>query len=281
MVGAPSRQCNRRGDAERDRVLEGRRPAVAQGGSAGHSERVLRHSTLLSDVPGLVHGFSTRAGPAWVDPTVGLDLGPDTEVRTWAWLAAQVGLPRAAIARLSQVHGALVHEAEGPGVVGEGDAVRSSCRGLLLTVRVADCVPVLVAELGVDGTPVQVAAIHAGWRGLAAGVIPQTLAAMGAARGRRLAVVGPCIGVEAYEVGAEVIDGIGARVPRGVFVQPGRRPGHWQADLRSAAAWQLTEGGVDEVDVVPWCTWTDSELHSYRRDGAKAGRLGAVIGIRP
>ena len=242
---------------------------------------MLRASPLLATVPGLAHGFTTRQGPAGTDPARGLDLGVDAPAERWAWVAAQAGLPGASVARLSQVHGARVHHAGGAGLVGEGDAFWTEQAGLLLAIRVADCVPVLLVDLDEGGRPARVAAAHAGWRGVAAQVVPATLDALGPWSGRRLATVGPCIGVDAYEVGVEVVEGIGAVVPTEVFLRPGRRPERWQVDLRAAVAWQLQRGGVDQVEVLPDCTFSDPLLHSHRRDAAAAGRLAAVIGRTP
>lgn len=239
---------------------------------------MLLHSASLQAVEGLAHAWTTRSAPERVCRASGLDLGPAAAPGAWDWLAVEVGLPGAPVALLSQVHGAVVHEVDTGGLAGEGDALITRRPGLLLAIRVADCVPVLVADLDAAGRVCAVAAAHAGWRGLAAQVLPATLERLGPPRGRRLAAVGPCIGVDAYEVGPEVIEGIGAVVPHTVFVRPGRRAGHWQADLRAAAAWQLRQGGCSEVEVGPWCTWTDPALHSHRRDAGAAGRLAAVIG---
>jgi len=236
---------------------------------------MVRRSALLQAVPGLAHALTTRRGPDGAS----LDLGAGASPAAWAWVATQAGLPGAPVALLSQVHGAGVCVATGPGLQGEGDAVITRQPGLLLAVRVADCVPVLVVDLDERGRPVQVAAIHAGWRGLVAGVIPAALGAMGPTGGRRLAVVGPCIGADAYEVGAEVVEGLGSRVPLQIFLQPGRRAGRWQADLRAAAAWQLRQGGVVESELRPDCTFSDPDLHSHRRDGAASGRIAAVVGF--
>jgi YfiH family protein len=239
---------------------------------------MLRRSALLASVPGLAHGFTTRQGPASLDVGRGLDLGSGATPPAWSWVAEQAGLPGSQVALLSQVHGARVLRATAPGLLGEGDATWTDQPGLLLAVRVADCVPVLLVDLDADGRPARVAAVHAGWRGVAARVVPATLEALGPWPGRRLAAVGPCIGVDAYEVGAEVVEGLGAVVPREVFQQPGRRPGRWQVDLRRAVAWQLQQGGVHAVEVLPDCTFADPLLHSHRRDAASAGRLAAVIG---
>lgn len=229
-------------------------------------------SDLISAIPGVVHGFTTAEAEEFGDLSRG---APE---RAWRALAAALGAPEAPVARASQVHSAVVLEVRAGGLAGEGDALISDVPGLLLAVRVADCVPVLVAGPGV------VAAIHAGWRGLAGGVIPSALAALrvlapAVAPEALVAAVGPCISAARYEVGAEVIDGIAsAGVPREVFVRPGPRRDH--ADLRAAAAWQLAAGGLSRVDVLPHCTYDDPRLHSHRRDGAASGRLAGVVGLR-
>ena len=175
------------------------------------------------------------------------------------------------MAYASQVHGADVIEATAGGLAGEADALVARQRGLLIAVRVADCVPVLVAG------PMGVAAIHAGWRGVAAGVVGAGVAALGGS-GPLVAAVGPCISGARYEVGPEVIEGIAAAgVPREVFVRPGPCRDH--ADLASAVAWQLRAAGVDEVDVLGACTLSDPALHSFRRDGDLSGRIAGVLGM--
>ncbi|MDG1479665.1 MAG: polyphenol oxidase family protein [Myxococcota bacterium] len=222
----------------------------------------------LSGIKGLLHGFSRRS---LSDGHV-LDLGRDASPALWAKVAAELGSPGAGIAMVSQVHGSSVIVAEGAGILGEADALITRQRGLLLAIRTADCVPVLV--VGHDG---EIAAIHAGWRGIAAGVIPAALSAMAAPKH---AVVGPCISAAAYQVGEEVIDGIvAAGVPASVVADRsyGARP---HADLKAAARWQLAQSGVS-VEVLPHCTFRDGDLHSYRRDGVRSGRLAAVIGWCP
>ncbi len=235
-------------------------------------------SSLLAAVPGLAHGFSTARGPAALCGPQGFDLGAGAPPAAWSWLAAQVGLPGADVALMHQVHGATVLNATAPGLAGEGDALIVRQPGLLVAVRVADCVPILLVDLDEVGRPVAAVAVHAGWRGIAAEVLPATLSALGSPPGRRLAFVGPCIGVDAYEVDAAVVEGIGAVVPTDAFLRPGRRRGRYQADLRAAVGWQLAQGAVTEVEQGPWCTWSDPDLHSFRRDGAAAGRLAGVVG---
>lgn len=240
---------------------------------------MLRCSPLLGAVPGLAHGFTTArpvrpGGPA-------LDLGPGASDEDWRALRARLGMEAVALA--SQVHGATALRAEGPGLQGEGDALVSDRPGLLLAVRVADCVPILVAAQPPGGRAVAVAAIHAGWRGLVAGVIGEALAALRALAppGAELrAAIGPCIGRDAYEVGPEVVEGLASRGHGAGVLFPGRRPGRWQVDLRAAAAQQLVAADLRLVDRGQGCTWDDPELFSHRRQGARAGRLAGLIGVQ-
>lgn len=219
------------------------------------------YTSALLRRPGLLHGFTSASGP---------DLGRQASAADWAEAARLVGLPGAGVARASQVHGREVLVAAAPGLVGEGDALITEVPGLLVAVRVADCVPILVAGEGF------VAAIHAGWRGIAQNIVGAALAG----RRGRWAVVGPCISPDSYEVGDEVIAGIAdAGVPAAVFVRQGARRAH--ADLRAAAVWQLHAAGVTDVDVLDVCTFKDPVLHSHRRDGAAAGRQAGLIGMAP
>ena len=169
--------------------------------------------------------------------------------------------------RLSQVHGrevAVVDEdslgryrASPP----QADAAVTRMPGVVLTVRTADCLPVLFA----DRAATVVGVAHAGWRGLAAGVLEATVAALAA---RNLAAwIGPCIGPQAFEVGRDVYD-----VHCGADAQNARhfaplREGKWLADLPALARRRLAAAGVDVVDGGTWCTYSDAtRFHSYRRD---------------
>ena len=175
------------------------------------------------------------------------------------------------VARVSQVHGNGVLWADGPGAVGEADAVITDKRGLLIAVRTADCVPILVEGNGL------VAAIHAGWRGLAAGVIPATIEQMGSP-GTLSAVVGPSICCDCYEVGEEVVSGISKWVAPGAFVDRTRSRPH--VDGGKAAVAQLRQMGLPVVERLEICTWCDHRFWSHRQDGASAGRQAAVVGLR-
>jgi YfiH family protein len=185
-------------------------------------------------------------------------------------LREQLGLER--LARGYQVHGsnvALVEAAppvqptgEPTGVVrSEADGQATALRGVGAMVLAADCVPV---ALGCRGA---VAMIHAGWRGLAAGVLEQgvrTLAAL--APGEQIvAIVGPCAGVCCYEVGPEVHAALGAAPGEGRHV-----------DLRAIAHDRLLAAGAAEVRDERVCTICDERFFSHRREGERAGRQAGV-----
>jgi YfiH family protein len=212
-----------------------------------------------------VSGFSTRVDAAGRP----LDLGTGSDEADWARAATDLGVPELGVAFISQVHGASVLWATRPGLAGEADAILSREPGLLLAVRTADCVPILVAGEGVVG------AIHAGWRGLAAGVIPAAIAEL-AHDGPLRAVVGPSICMDCYEVGEEVVAGIAAWVPESRFVRRvGPRP---HVDPGLAAVAQLEAAGVAEIAHIQVCTACDGRLWSHRLSGLEAGRQAGIVG---
>ena len=205
----------------------------------------------------VVHGFTTAAH----------DLSP--RAKDWENFGQFFG-EQYQYALVSQVHGDRVVVAEKQGLQGEADALRTSMPGLVLAIRTADCVPILV-ESDTD-----VFAIHAGWRGIANGIVTKTLQH---AKGLRAAAIGPCISVDAYEVGPEVVDGIASTgIPKDVFVRKKQPRPH--VDLKAAAAYQLRQCGLSSIEVLPQCTYLDDNFHSYRRDKNASGRLAGLIGFR-
>ena len=169
-----------------------------------------------------------------------------------------------------QIHSARVLAAEAAGEQGEGDALVTGRAGLALCVVTADCVPVLLAG------PRGLAAVHAGWRGIAGGAV---FAALEQAQGplrEWTAWIGPAIGPCCYEVGDEVADQIAAASdPSVVRSRPAGRP---HLDLQAAVRRQLTAAGVGKVSALALCTrCEDVRLWSYRREGKRAGRNLAVI----
>lgn len=177
---------------------------------------------------------------------------------------------------LKQVHGTTVATA---GAVGsaeaaiEADAVVGSEPGDVCAICTADCLPVLFCAR--DGSAI--GAAHAGWRGLAAGVLENTVAAMAAPAADLLAWIGPGISQANFEVGDEVrVAFIAADAAAGPHFQPNSR-GRWQADLYAIARQRLASAGVDAVYGAKWCTYGDPQrFHSYRRD-PECGRLVSFI----
>jgi YfiH family protein len=177
---------------------------------------------------------------------------------------------------LNQVHGAgvvrwgSVDFDNGPP---DADAIISDQPGSICVVRTADCLPVLLCAR--DGS--EIAAVHAGWRGLAAGVIEAAVTAMLTANEELLAWFGPAISQPAFEVGAEVKEVFVQQVPgaAAAFVENDR--GRWQADLYALARQRLQAAGVSEVFGGNLCTHGDAErFYSYRRDG-ETGRMLSFI----
>lgn len=162
-----------------------------------------------------------------------------------------------------QVHGAAVLSTSQGGRCGDADALWTSTPGLAVVVQTADCVPVLLAGAG------QVAAVHAGWRGLAAGVVEAACDALGAVEH---AWIGPSIGPCCYEVGPEVAAQFEQASPQVLQVGQGDRS---YLDLRLATRARLPVGA--RVELVDECTRCQPRWWSYRRDRADAGRNFALI----
>lgn len=178
---------------------------------------------------------------------------------------------------LRQVHGTEVVDADAPAgearLPPQADAAVSRRPGVVCTVMAADCMPVLLASF--DGRVV--GAAHAGWRGLCAGVIERTVAAMGVPAADVHAYLGPAIGPQAYEVGAEVREAFVARDAASETAFRPARPGHWLLDLYAVARQRLAASGVRSVHGGGFCTYTDAErFFSFRRDQTMR-RMAACI----
>jgi YfiH family protein len=177
---------------------------------------------------------------------------------------------------LRQVHGATVVEAESVRDAPQADAATARESGTVCSIMIADCLPVLFT----DAQGSIVAAAHAGWRGLAAGILDNTIAAM-AARGANardlVAYIGPGIGPAAFEVGEDVYEAYTSRDAgaAAAFRADGR--GKWLADLPLLARRALERCGVTRVYGADLCTYSDARrFYSYRRDRV-TGRMGAFI----
>jgi len=174
---------------------------------------------------------------------------------------------------LRQVHGVTVVDASAAPAGTHADASFTTASNVVCAVMAADCMPVLFADQG--GTTVGVA--HAGWRGLAEGVIEAAVQSMGVPADRLLAWLGPAIGPQAYEIGAEVRAAFLARDARAEPAFAPTRPGHWRLDLYAVARQRLAGLGVARVSGGGFCTASDAaRFYSYRRDGASE-RMAAAI----
>ena len=223
---------------------------------------------------------TTRACGVSQGPYSGLNLGdhvgdrPGDVRANRAALRADIGLRPVF---LQQVHGTdvLALDANTPdGAL--ADACTTTDTGIACTIMVADCLPVLFTDR--DGR--RVAAAHAGWRGLAAGVLERSVDVFGDER--PMAWLGPCIGPSAFEVGDEVRAAFMARsAEAAICFRPGAAPGKWWADLPGLAHQRLRAAGVDSLHgndgSDAWCTVSNPlRFFSHRRDGV-SGRFAACI----
>jgi polyphenol oxidase len=228
--------------------------------------------------PSWVRALSTtRRGGTSLGPYTALNLadhvGDDAAV-----VAANRRRPRDSLtlpaepAWLKQVHGCGIVDldAETPG--NEGDGAVAGSTGRICAVLTADCLPVLLC----DRAGTRVGAVHAGWRGLAAGVLEAAVTRLNLPGSSLIAWLGPAIGPRAFEVGEEVRAAFVAGDPlaAGAFEPHGDR---WHADIYRLAHQRLAALGVTEIHGGEWCTYDDAErFYSYRRDGV-TGRLATLI----
>jgi YfiH family protein len=233
--------------------------------------RVLVSAALERVAP---HLFSTR------DVAAAGGREPDYDA-----IAASLAVDAADVVRIHQVHGRdvlVVREGEPTGLLAAADAVVTLDSARVVSVRVADCVPILLA----DRHRRVVAAVHAGWRGTAAGVVSAAVAAIeasGVPASDLIAAIGPSIGPCCYQVDGTVRDQFLASHPDAGRWFAADGEDRWRLDLRQANRAQLEACGLQATDVhdASACTADAPDLwHSHRRQGAAAGRMVAAIGLR-
>lgn len=246
---------------------------------------------LTSDLlerAGFRHAFFTRRGGVSAGPYASLSFSlavgddPVAVAENHRRAAGALGVEPRRLLYPSQVHGVRVVVAR-PDLERdecarlEGDVLVAASGALACGVRSADCVPILLGDRRTGA----VAAVHAGWRGVEAGVITHALAALAGTEGAAavVAAIGPHIGADAFEVGEDVAARLVAVSPRADVVRRGlAKP---RVDLRSIVRGQLEARGVPpgSVDDIAGCTFEDAErFFSYRRDGARSGRhLSAIV----
>lgn len=244
-----------------------------------------RHPWIIPDWPAPRHVralSTTRNGGSSVAPYASFNLSDyvgdaaDAVAHNRLHLKEQADLPSAPH-WLRQVHGTRVLDldisADQTALPAEADAAITTARGVVCAIQTADCLPLLLCDTA--GT--RVGAVHAGWRGLANGVIEAALTRLNIPAVQILAWLGPAIGPAAFEVGDDV---------RSVFVNadPGasrcfraHTPGKWHADLYELARLRLQHAGVTRVYGGGWCTYHEAQdFFSYRRDGV-TGRMATLI----
>ncbi|NIR30735.1 MAG: peptidoglycan editing factor PgeF [Gammaproteobacteria bacterium] len=179
---------------------------------------------------------------------------------------------------LHQVHGTRVVAADAATEPVPADACISRRPGQVCAVLTADCLPVLLC----DRSATCVAAAHAGWRGLSAGVLEATVGALGCAPADVLAWLGPAIGPDAYQVGPEVREAFVAVDPGAATAFAPCSHGRWLADLYALARQRLGRAGVTDIQGGGACTFHEVQrFFSYRRDGRRTGRMATLIWLEP
>ena len=221
---------------------------------------------------------TTRDGGCSTGPYQGLNLGDHVGDDPAAVMANRQSLAdKFKLSKtpqwLSQIHGIRVVKAVGDGAVPEADACWSDEAGQPCVVMTADCLPVFFC----DRQGEKVAVAHAGWRGLADGVLEQTLSLF-TDPSEVIAWFGPAIGPDAFEVGGEVREQFCLALPESeTAFKPSTNPGKWFADIYQLARLRLQRAGVTDISGGQFCTYSDSErFYSYRRDGV-TGRMASII----
>ena len=240
----------------------------------------------FASAPRVRAAFSLRAGGTsagrYASLNLGAHVGDDAAVvgENRRRLRAALALPSEPL-WLSQQHGIEVlladRMARTPEPAPIADAAVTRQPGRVLAVLIADCLPVLLA----DAAGRAVAIAHAGWRGLAAGVIEAAVGALGVDPERLQAWIGPGIGPEHFEVGEEVRSAFCRLDPRAGAAFERNERGRWQCDLYRLAEQRLTAAGVMSFTAERRCTYAEPELfYSFRRDGV-TGRMAALVWIEP
>jgi purine-nucleoside/S-methyl-5'-thioadenosine phosphorylase / adenosine deaminase len=188
-------------------------------------------------------------------------------------LQQELALPQAPV-WLEQVHGVHVANLDEETAPTPADASYTQTAGRVCAILTGDCLPLLITSHRGD----KVAAVHAGWRGLAAGVIDAAIGALQTPGSELLVWLGPAIGPDHFKVGDEVRDLFAARHPD--YAKGFVRGGHsqWQADLYQLATLNLQHLGIPNVYGGGWCTYCDvGRFYSYRREKDQAGRMASLI----
>lgn len=268
-----------------------------------YRDGILERSTLLLDEARVCHGFSTRlGGVSTLSHTCAMNVATghgdadeivreNIDILARAVSGERLGASDTVCAR--QIHSARIRTVSacdrGSGVLrpagGDGDGFLTDVPGVLLMIRVADCTPLLFSAYRADGSPL-VCAVHAGWRGTAAGIAPEAvrlLTGEGAIRSSIRCAIGQAIGRCCYEVQSDFYDAVvSLRGRRFADRHISPRDGHLYADVPGMNETLLYEAGLTpaQIDRSPRCTaCAPDEFHSHRASHGLRGAMGAMIGI--
>jgi YfiH family protein len=245
-------------------------------------------SPLLASVPGIVHGFTTRDGGVSTGPYASLNLGGTGDERSAiesnrARVMLELGRPDATWIALKQVHGsAVVQVTRQASRSIEADGLWTRDKAAVIAILVADCVPILFAD--VKGRAI--GAVHAGWKGTAAKIATEMVSRFedaGVAPADIRVAIGPAIGPADFEIGPDVVLALSQAFPNpGDAIRPGQGDRSF-ADLWALNKRALVEAKVPEanIDIVAISTLTDSRFYSHRRDKGVTGRQAGVIAFAP
>lgn len=243
-------------------------------------------SNVLSEIPNIVHGFTGMTGGrsqgAFESLNLSLRVGDDRtavlENRRTALSA--IGKQESRLITVKQVHGnGLVQVTQNAGKQIQADGLWTRDRKAAIAILTADCVPILLA----DRAGTTVCALHAGWRGTKLKIVKVAIEALteaGIEPGELCAAIGPAIGFEAFEIGAEVATELRTALGDSPLIQD-RPDGKARADLQGLNRALLLEAGLGEsrIDVIRHCTQTEPGYFSYRRDQGQTGRQAAIIAL--
>ncbi len=246
---------------------------------SNNGQRYSEDHCIIPDwpAPAGIHALvTTRTGGVSTGPhssfNLGLKAGDDAAAVMHNRARLQTLLPQPP-RWLAQVHGSLVVDADSLNEAPEADASVAVKTGTVCTIMIADCLPVLFCDRGGSC----VGAAHAGWRGLAGGVLANIVARMPAAPADLIAWIGPGIGREAFEVGDDVWQAFCTSHPENADAFRRHTPGKWLCDLPALARKALQRAGVASIHDSKLCTYSDPQrFYSYRRDGV-TGRMAALV----
>lgn len=237
--------------------------------------------TIVPDWPAPARvrsAFTLRTGGVSVSPYDALNLGAhvgdakEAVAENRRRVRDRLGVPAEPV-WLQQVHGIEVADLDAAVEPMRADAAVTRLPGRVCVIQVADCMPVLFAAR--DGSAV--GAAHAGWRGLAGGVLEETVRKLAVPPQQLISWLGPTIGQDHFEVGDDVRSAFVLRDPDAASAFETNARGRWQCDLYALARRRLSALGVQDVSGGGWCTYADAaRFFSFRRDG-QCGRMAALI----